>query len=83
MLPYSDLDEAGRILEDFAKDFQDRGIRDIESVAQKETDSAECIDFTILAGLAQGEPFVEMESIIEFAKFRQETIARVQCELRR
>ena len=83
VLPYSDLDEAGRILEDFAKDFQDRGIRDIESVAQKETDSTECIDFTILAGLAQGKPFVEMESIIEFAKFRQEKIARFQCELRR
>jgi phospholipid/cholesterol/gamma-HCH transport system ATP-binding protein len=83
VLPYSDLDEAGRILEDFAKDFQDRGIRDIESVAQKETDSTECINFTILAGLAQGKPFVEMESIIEFAKFRQEEIARFQCELRR
>jgi phospholipid/cholesterol/gamma-HCH transport system ATP-binding protein len=83
VLPYSDLDEAGRILEDFAKDFQDEGIRDIESVAQKEADSTECIDFTILAGLAQGKPFVEMESIIEFAKFRQEEIARFQCELRR
>jgi phospholipid/cholesterol/gamma-HCH transport system ATP-binding protein len=83
VLPYSDLDEAGRILENFAKDFQDRGIRDIESVARKETDLAECIDFTIVAGLAQGKPFVEMESIIEFAKFRQEEIARFQCELRR
>jgi phospholipid/cholesterol/gamma-HCH transport system ATP-binding protein len=81
VLPYSDLDEAGRILEDFAKDFQDQGIRDIESVAQQEAVSSECIDFTITAGLAQGKPFVEMESIIEFAKFRQEEIARVQCEL--
>jgi len=83
VLPYSDLDEAGRILKDFAKDFQDQGIHSIESVAQDSMDSAESIEFTIFAGLAQGKPFVEMESVIEFAKFRQEEIARFQCELRR
>jgi phospholipid/cholesterol/gamma-HCH transport system ATP-binding protein len=83
VLPYSDLDEAGRILEDFAKDFREQGIRDINSVAQEGLDSAACINFSILAGLAQGKPFVEMESVIEFAKFQQEEIAQFQCELRR
>ena len=83
VLPYSDLDEAGRILEDFAKDFQDQGIHSIGSVAQDRMDSSECIEITIFAGLAQGKPFVEMESVIEFAKFRQEEIARFQCDLRR
>ncbi len=80
VLPYSDLDEAGRILDDFAQDFGEQGMRYIETVAQGEMASGECIECNIFAGLAQGKPFVEMESIIEFTKFQQEKIARFQCE---
>jgi phospholipid/cholesterol/gamma-HCH transport system ATP-binding protein len=79
VLPYSDMDEAGRILEDFAGDFQKRGIQDIVSGSQA-VDSKECVEFTISAGLAQGKASMEMESILGHARSQRREIAKFQCE---
>jgi phospholipid/cholesterol/gamma-HCH transport system ATP-binding protein len=81
VLPYSDLEEAGRILEDFARDFQERGIHDIVSGFQAK-DSKECIEITISAGLAQGKPSVEVESILRVATSQRRKIAAFECESR-
>jgi phospholipid/cholesterol/gamma-HCH transport system ATP-binding protein len=83
VLPYSDLSEAERILADFTDSLQEQGLHDIQSIVQGKMPSAECLEFTISAGLAQGKPFVELESVIEFAKFGQKEIARFVCEIRR
>ncbi len=37
-------------------------------------------EFSILAGLAQGKPQIEIESVMEFARFNQKPIARFQCK---
>jgi phospholipid/cholesterol/gamma-HCH transport system ATP-binding protein len=37
------------------------------------------VEFAVFAGLAQGQPIVELDSIIEFAKFQQREIARLEC----
>jgi phospholipid/cholesterol/gamma-HCH transport system ATP-binding protein len=79
VLPYSDLDEAHRIMDDFTRDFQAHGIQGIE-MQRGETDSDEaCIEFSVLAGLAQGKPQIEIESVMEFARFNQKEISRFKC----
>ena len=80
VLPYSDLEEARRIMEDFTKDFQQHGIGGIEGLVQREMPGKESVQISILAGLAQGKPQIEIESVMEFARFNQEPIARFECE---
>ena len=47
------------------------------------SDETERFEFSILAGMSQGKPQVELESIIEFARFNQKTIAKFTCGTRR
>jgi phospholipid/cholesterol/gamma-HCH transport system ATP-binding protein len=79
LLPYSDLTEAESILEDFAKDFQEQGLHDGWAGARKQTRSAECVEFTVRAGLAQGQPVADIDSVIDAAKSQQKEIARLRC----
>ena len=79
ILPYSNLTEAEDILKDFIKDFQDQGIHDIWAGAHHQVDSGECIDLIIRAGLAQGQPIAELESVIDSAKSQQKEIGRLRC----
>jgi phospholipid/cholesterol/gamma-HCH transport system ATP-binding protein len=79
ILPYSNLTEAEDILKDFIKDFQDQGIHDIWAGAHKRVDLGECIDVIIRAGLAQGQPIAELESVIDSAKSQQKEIGRLRC----
>ena len=83
VLPYSDLTEAKSILKDFAKDFQERGIQGVLAGARKQTTSAGCVEFTVLAGIAQGQPVADIDSVIDAAKSQQKEIARLRCGGRR
>jgi phospholipid/cholesterol/gamma-HCH transport system ATP-binding protein len=87
VLPYSDLNEAQRIMKDFTKDFKEYGIKDYEeyeiweldSNVENEDPSGEYVEFSVLAGLAQGKPQIEIESVMEFARFEQKELARFRC----
>jgi len=79
VLPYSNLDEAEDMLKDFIKYFQERGIREIWAGARERTAPGTCVDFTILAGLAQGQPIAEIETIIASAESQQKEIGRLRC----
>jgi phospholipid/cholesterol/gamma-HCH transport system ATP-binding protein len=79
VLPYSDLEEANRIMEDFTRDFQAHGIRGIELQGGEKGSDEECTEFSVLAGLAQGKPQIEIESVMEFARFNQKEIAKFRC----
>ncbi|MBA4421728.1 MAG: diguanylate cyclase [Syntrophus sp. (in: bacteria)] len=83
VLPYSDLAEAEIILQDFVKDFQEQGIRDIWAGARKRAVTDACVEFTILAGIAQGQPIVEIDSVIRSAEQQQREIAWLWCDERR
>jgi len=83
VLPYSDLAEAESILEDFVKDFQERSIHDVWAGARKQTRSAECVEFRVLAGIAQGQQVADIDSVIDEAKSQQKEIARLRCDGRR
>ena len=80
MLPYSDLEEAERIMADFKTDFREHGLPNIKTLAKGEKPAEDSFEFSILAGLAQGKPQIEIESVMEFARFNQIPIARFQCE---
>jgi phospholipid/cholesterol/gamma-HCH transport system ATP-binding protein len=83
VLPYSDLTEAESIIKDFVKDLQERGIHDHLAGGRKQTRSAECVEFTVRAGIAQGRPAADIDSVIDAAKSQQKEIARLQCDGRR
>jgi phospholipid/cholesterol/gamma-HCH transport system ATP-binding protein len=83
VLPYSDLTEAESIINDFAKDFEEQGIQDVLAGTRRHARSEECVEFAILAGLAQGQPAVDIDSVIDAAKSQQKEIARLRCDERR
>lgn len=79
ILPYSSLAEAEEILKDFIKDFQEQGFRDIHSEARRRTASGDCIEISIRAGIAQGQPIDEINAVIESAKTRRREMGRLRC----
>jgi phospholipid/cholesterol/gamma-HCH transport system ATP-binding protein len=81
VLPFSDLSEAQRILEDFATDLREEGLSDVQTSAQ--IPEGECFDFSISAGLAEGKRDEEIGSVLGRAKSQRKTIARFQCPMRR
>jgi phospholipid/cholesterol/gamma-HCH transport system ATP-binding protein len=74
VLPYSDITEAENILKDFAKDFQGLEINDIGTGVHSGMAVAGPVEFTILAGIAQGQPIAEIDSVIASAKSHQKEI---------
>ena len=79
VLPYSNLDETEDMLKDFVKDFQEHGIPEIWAGAREQAAPGTCVDFTILAGVAQGQPIAEIETIIASAESQQKEIGRLRC----
>jgi hypothetical protein len=82
VLPFSDLTEAQNILKDFVNDFQEQGISDIWAGAQKLAPSDKCVDFAIRAGIAEGQPVADIDSIIDLAKSQQKEIGRLRCAVK-
>ena len=81
LLPFSDLNEARSVLEDFTRDFRQNGLISIENAAKEANPAVRCFEFSISAGLAEGNPNVELDSIMAFAEFNQEPIAQFQCNI--
>ena len=81
VLPFSDLNEAQRILEDFATDLREQGLWRVQADAQISED--ECFDFSVSAGLAEGKRDEEIGSVLGRAKSQRKTIGRFQCPGRR
>jgi len=79
VLPYSDVAECDGILKNLVGDFREQGVRSIWVGASKRTVSEQCVEFTVLGGLAQGQPFAEMDDVIELAKKQQKEIGRFMC----
>ena len=79
ILPYSDVQEAEGILADFIHDFREKGMRELVDVFVADEASDETYEIVIEVGLAQGKPQIEIESVMEFARFNQKPIATFQC----
>lgn len=82
VLPYASLAETESIMEEFMTDFQHGGISDIWLKAQNQTPSGNCVDFVIRAGIAEGEPIADIESVMEIARSQQKEIGRLRCAVK-
>jgi phospholipid/cholesterol/gamma-HCH transport system ATP-binding protein len=83
VLPYSEQTEAENILQDFVKDLQERGVQDVWAGVRRQTVTSTCVEFTILAGIAQGQPVADLDAVIDAAIAKQKEIARLRCDVRR
>lgn len=83
MVPYSELADIQVVLQDFIKDFQEKGNNEIWALYRKLVPLGQCVDLSILAGVAQGRPFDEIDSVIESARSQQKEIGRLRCIERR
>ena len=83
LLPYSDSTETESILKDFSKNFAEMNIHDVWPGARRQTRSEECIEFKVLAGIAQGQPAADIDSIIENSQIQTDEIGRLRCDGRR
>ena len=81
VLPFSNIEEAGQILENFIRDFQRQGVKEIEDAVRAANPKVDCFEFSIFAGLAKGNPHVELESELEIAEFMQKPIGQFHCEI--
>lgn len=82
VLPYSNLSEAESILKQFIADFEEKGVRDIWEEAQKKTQLEKCVDFAILAGVAEGQPIEEIDAVVDSARSQQKEIGRMRCAVK-
>ena len=80
LLPFSNREEAEHIMKNFIRDLREHGLENLSAVMHKADSRKECFELTVLGGLARGQPQVELESIIEFARFDLRPIARLSCE---
>jgi phospholipid/cholesterol/gamma-HCH transport system ATP-binding protein len=82
VLPYTDLAEARSILDDFIRDFQEWDIANLLAVGG-ERPTEDCVELSILAGIALGEPVADVTAVVNAAQSQQSEIARVRCDPRR
>jgi phospholipid/cholesterol/gamma-HCH transport system ATP-binding protein len=81
VLPFSDLDEARSILENFVRDFRQNGLVSIEQAARQIKPEMRCFEFSISAGLARGNTDDELDAIMKLAESKKEPIAQFQCNI--
>jgi phospholipid/cholesterol/gamma-HCH transport system ATP-binding protein len=81
-LPFSDLQEAERLLKDFGAGLRGEGLDTLQ--AESRVTPEMCYEFAILGGVAEGKAGdEEIDVISKEAEARQKEIARVRCEKRR
>jgi len=77
------IKEAERLLEDFSKDLQAKGLAHIQADTRLNPNSEDCFSFSIFAGLAEGRAGEEMDVTTEKAISNQKPILQFACEIRR
>ncbi len=78
VLPFSECDEAQQILDRMSNVLQEVGLGEI----QTEVSPDRCFEFSIRAGLAEGQSSDEIDRVYEKAQSEQKIIARYRCEMR-
>jgi phospholipid/cholesterol/gamma-HCH transport system ATP-binding protein len=67
LLPHSDLQEATALAEAFADDFKKNGISKMRKFVRAEIECHDAVSITMLAGVAQGTPSMDVESVVAAA----------------
>ena len=71
VLPYSDMDEARSLAQNFADDFNRNGIPEMQKFVLAELSCTDAVAVTLMAGVAQGKRHIEIDSIIAKAESNQ------------
>ncbi|OPY07874.1 MAG: putative ABC transporter ATP-binding protein [Syntrophaceae bacterium PtaB.Bin038] len=81
VLPSTDREEAEGIVTEYVHDLQaqEQAILDIWAAAQKRSNVDTCVELTLLAGLAQGRPDEDIDSVIARARQAQQVVSRIRC----
>ena len=82
VLPFSDIVETEKIMNEFVEDLQSQGIHDFRLKAQDSDPADQCVEFAIRAGIAEGKPDDDIDSIVESARYQQKEIGRLQCAVK-
>lgn len=81
VLPSTDRAEAEGIVAEYVHNLQaqEQAILDIWAAAQRRSRSDTCVELTLLAGLAQGRPDEDIDSVIARARQAQQVVSRIRC----
>jgi phospholipid/cholesterol/gamma-HCH transport system ATP-binding protein len=79
MLPYADVAEGEAILQNLIRDFRELGIRSIWAGASKRAVPGQCVEFTVQAGIAPGQPLAAIDEVIDRAAKQKREIGRFLC----
>jgi len=67
LLPYSDIQEATALTAAFAKDFKENGIAEMRKFVRAEIDCKDAVAISMMAGVAQGTPSMNIETVVAAA----------------
>lgn len=81
VLPFSDTEEAGTLLEGFVQGLREKGLAGIPADAVHS--GRECHEFSVAAGLAEGTPEQHMNEVLQRARAGRKGMVRFQCGIRR
>lgn len=74
LLPYSDIHEAVSLAGSFAEEFKRNGIAEMRKFVQAEITCQDAVTISMLAGVVQGRPDMDIEAVIEGGAGRQDKI---------
>jgi len=78
MLPHADLAETESLLREFVKDFETQTL-DVLKDRTCRVAAGDAADLAVLAGIAEGRNFSDVNETIIQAKMKQHEIARLRC----
>jgi phospholipid/cholesterol/gamma-HCH transport system ATP-binding protein len=80
IFPRKDLEEARRLVQDFADKLANGVIDHIRDVVSAESETGTCFDIYIRAGVMEVSPNDSIEGIIEKGRAKQEIISKYRCD---
>ena len=74
VLPHSNLEEARHLVAGFADQFEHRSRTELQKMVRAEFTCADAVSISIAAGIAQGQPHMNIESVLDSANADQATL---------
>ena len=79
ILPRVGLDEAGQLVQDFARRLLQKALPGIQALARVKAGVEKCFEISVTAGMTEGSSSDDIDQIMEKAEANQKIIARYEC----
>jgi PleD family two-component response regulator len=83
VLPYADIDEAGRLIENLVQDLAENGLTQLKRVVPAAPTCENPVHIAITAGVAVGKPQTALPEVMQAARRNQSTIAEFSVDCRK